>query len=122
MRRNRTAKTTNATVPRIAIRNASCGVRRYGSSTRGSPGRKRILGKELNLGVLDSRLRPEEPPADEVDRPGHEQVQPDPLEERVEQDRPRGRRLAEDVTEQKLADPVEERRDGDREVGRVRAV
>ena len=47
-RRNSTAKIVSARKPSTATRSASCGVSRYGSSTRGSPGRKR----ERSLAVM----------------------------------------------------------------------
>src|SRR5215831_15390220 len=77
-----TANTASARKPSTATRRASCGVRRYGSSTRGSRGRKRRLRgsscplpKETHLvravGDLDRR---EQPAYEAVDGPGQEQV------------------------------------------------
>src|SRR5271170_124477 len=71
-RRKSTAKMASATKPRIATRSASCGVSRYGSSTRGSDGRKRRdsrSAKEAHL--VDTVVhvgRREEAPHERIDR------------------------------------------------------
>src|SRR4029450_6906537 len=87
-RKNSTPKTASATAPRIPIRRASCGVKRYGLSTRGSGGRKRseplrrrrgpLLAKEAHLRRGLGRRRKREQAAREgVDRQRQQQVQPD---------------------------------------------
>src|SRR4029077_1191983 len=68
-RKKRTAKTASARNARIATRNASCGVSRYASPTRGSPGRKRpgraALAKETHLADTVAKLERREDPADQ---------------------------------------------------------
>src|SRR5215216_6680433 len=84
-RRKSTAKTPSRITPRIASRNATCGVSRYGSATRGSGGRKRLdgergspvpaLAKESHRGEPLEPVRAAEEPADErVDRQREQQI------------------------------------------------
>src|SRR5438445_399779 len=112
----------------MATRSAILGVSRYGSSTRGSGGRKRpprapVLAKEAHL---PDALRPgrgrKQAPDECVDRPGQDQVERDPLEQGVDQNRARRRRLAEDEVQGEGAERVKEGDQGYRDERRVRAV
>src|ERR1044071_500737 len=98
-RKKRTPNASSATAARIPIRSASCGVKRYGDSTRGSGGRKRperlrparapVRAKGSHpvhscLGCADG----EQPPHERVHRQGQQQVEEHLGGERVEQHRP----------------------------------
>ena len=90
-RRKRMAKMPSATAPRIARRSASFGVRRYGSTTRGSGGRNAgeplpRLAKEPHLlrGPLGAA---EHAPHERVDREREDQVQQHAGDERADEDR-----------------------------------
>jgi hypothetical protein len=113
-RRKRTAKTASAIVARIATRNAIFGVKRYGSSTRGSRGRKRPALVAVGLAHDEAR--------EAVDGPGQDQVEGDPLEERRPEHHSRRGGLAEDEVEGERADRVEEGDHADRDEGGMRAV
>src|SRR5207247_10926613 len=121
-RKKSAPKTASATAPTIAIRNASCGVRRYGSSTRGSGGRNLLLparcpalAKEAHLADPTGGLtRREEPPAEAVDRQRQEDVEHDLLRQRVDEHEPRWRRLPEQVVEDERPDRRQRRDHGDR--------
>src|SRR6478609_7431629 len=120
-RKKRTPNASSATAPRIPILSASCGMKRYGLSTRGSGGRKRseperwprepLLAKEpyLRRG-LDRPGQSEEPPRERVDR------------QRLEQHRPGRDLVAEQVVQDQRAELDEDRRDRDRHVRRVATV
>src|SRR5207237_972771 len=73
------------------------------------------LAKEADLAEVGPRRRPEEPPADRVDRRGQEEVEDDPGHERVEEDEPRRDVVAEHEVEHELPDGDQHR--DDREVG-----
>src|SRR5581483_1710822 len=117
-RRKSTANTLSVRKARIATRNASCGVRRYGSETRGSPGRNRPLprsAKETHLAhAVAELLRREQAARERIN--GQRQQQ-------VEQQRARhaadgsagGSGLAEHELQRQLAEHVEHRHDGDGE-------
>src|SRR6266536_235397 len=125
-RRKRTANTTIASIPSTPIRSASRGVKRYGSATLGSGGRKRErtrLAKELHLTRPLAPLRPAQDASDErVDGPRQEDVQDHRRREAVEQDEPRRRRLPEHEVEHQPADLVQRGDHRDGEQRRVRAV
>src|SRR5437867_992709 len=95
-----------------------------GGRKRGSRARWPVLAKEVYLlGLLAAPLGRAERAADErVDGPGQDQVESDSLEQRVEQDDPRGSRLAEHVVERERAEGVEEGGDADGEERGVGAV
>src|SRR5436190_8114921 len=124
-----TANTVSARKPSTATRRASCGVRRYGSSTRGSRGRKRrlrgsscLLPKETHLvravGDLDRR---EQPAHEAVDGPGQEQVPEDDGRQRYD-DLVCRYGAAEEEAEREGAEGVEDGHDQDRQVRGVEAV
>src|SRR5215210_709018 len=131
-RKKSTPKAASATAPRIPIRSASCGVKRYGPSTRGSGGRKRsgpvgrlplLLAKEPDLRrALRSRREREQPPRDRVHGEGEKQVQRDLRRERFEQHAPGRDRVAEQVVQEQRPDLYEDGRHGDRDEGRMAAV
>src|SRR4029450_4824474 len=110
-RRKRTAKTPSAIAARIATRNAIFGVKRYGSSTRGSRGRKRPARGAV--GLLANRVDPldalaavglaDDEAREAVDGPGQDQVEDDPLEERRPEHRSRRGGLTEDGGEDRGA-------------------
>src|SRR5215212_3700360 len=117
-RKNRIPKTASVIAPRMPILSASCGVRRYGSSTRGSRGRKRPAGVLANDRHLHAARRGitrvrEQPPDDRVDRHCQEQVEGQRGRHRVDQRRPGLDRLSEEEVESELADGEEERDHGD---------
>src|SRR6478672_5343951 len=96
-RRKSTAKMTSAIAARIATRSAIRGVKRYGSSTRGSRGRKRsarfpVLANDVDpLDTLAPRRLAAQDEADErVDGPDQQHVQRDRLEEGAPEDGARG--------------------------------
>src|ERR1044072_6927437 len=124
-RKKSTPKTARATAPRIPMRRASCGVNRYGLSTRGSGGRNRfepvrgtrVLAKEPHLrGALRLRREREQAPRERVHREGQQQVQRDLCRQRVDQHALRGDGVAEHVVEDQCAELDEHRLDGDRDV------
>src|SRR5215210_3111797 len=123
-RRNRIAKTASASAPRIANRNASLGVSRYGSTTLGSGGRKR----DERRSAKEPDLRPwplgaAEEPADEcVDRDREQQVEQDRRHERRAQHGRRVDGIAEHDAQRERPERVDDRHHGDREQRRVRAV
>src|SRR3954466_15470420 len=90
-RRKSTPKTTSAIAARIATRSAIRGVKRYGSSTRGSRGRKRavrlpvVLANGVDpLDTLSPRRLTAQDEADErVDGPDEKHVQRNRLKERA---------------------------------------
>src|SRR5438874_7953606 len=115
----------------MATRSAIFGVRRYGSSTRGSGGRKRgsrarwpVLAKEVHLRdrLAPALGRAERTAHERVDRPGQDQIERDALEERVEQDDAGRCRLAEHEVEREGAERVEEGDDAHGEERSMRAV
>src|SRR4029450_2777371 len=126
-RKKRTAKAASVRKPRIPIRKTSCGVSRYGASTRGSRGRKRP--GRIGTGRLANELDLRRP------RGGREQA-PDQCEDRqrqqeVERDRPGqlldqddlGRSgLPEEEVHDERPDRVEHGHDRDGQERRVRAV
>src|ERR671931_63167 len=123
-RRKSTVKTTTASVPRIARRSASRGVRRYGSSTRGSLGRNRSasgrLGKKPNLRHRGARPRlSHHAPHERVDRNGESQVEDHRRHERDQQHLASGGRLPEHEVEDQRAELVEHRDHRDRKQRRV---
>src|SRR5262249_33248992 len=128
-RRKSTANTASARNPSTATRSASCGVRRYGSSTRGSRGRKRRLrgssgplAKETHLVRAVANLDRREQPAHEaVDRPGQEEV-PEELRRQRRDDVVGRHGAAEEEPEGKAAEGVEHRHHEDGQIGRVEAV
>src|SRR5688572_27866351 len=84
-RKKTTAKTTIASTPNTASLSAICGVKRYGSSTRGSGGRKLGTPGPRSRMVLDTGrhtlpadagdLRREDPRAEPVERIGEQHVE-----------------------------------------------
>src|SRR3954462_10834001 len=119
-RKKSTPKASRATAPRIPIRSASCGVKRYGLSTRGSGGRKRSepvrrlrvpeLAKQPHLRRRLDRSRKPEPPARErVDRQRQQQVQQHLGRQRVQQRRLRRDVVAEQVVQDEGAELDEDR-------------
>src|SRR5436305_6645965 len=103
-RRSSTVKTTTTSPPMIPSRSARRGVRRYGSSTRGSAGRNRSvserLAKQANLLHGGARLRLPQQTADErVDRDGEHEVDDHRRDERDQQHFAAWCRLAEDEVE-----------------------
>src|SRR5205823_14185372 len=117
---NRIPKTAIATAPRIAIRNANCGVSRNGSATRGSRGRKvrgspapvrartPVLAKQPHL--LEAACgRAEEAAAERVDRQRKDQVEEELERQRVDEHALRRGGVAEHVVEDERADRVEDR-------------
>ena len=127
-RRKSTAKTASATKPIIATRKASCGVRRYGSSTRGSR-RQEPLGLAI---AASQGAAPRAPgrgartagtgggsgrrPAASARRLSEQR------DRQLARDDPRRGRLAEHEAQQDLPVGVEDRDDRDRQVRRVEAV
>src|SRR3954469_1062129 len=119
-RKKSTPKASSATAPRIPIRSASCGVKRYGLSTRGSGGRKRSepvrrlrvpeLAKQPHLcRRLDRPREPERPARERVDRQRQQQVQQHLGRQRVEQRRLRRDVVAEQVVQHQRAKLDEDR-------------
>src|SRR3954465_13563907 len=90
-RRKSTANTASAIAAMIITRAAMRGVKRYGSSTRGSGGRKRALAVLPTLAndrdpldpVAARRLLAQDEPDEGVGPPDEERVQRDRLEERA---------------------------------------
>src|SRR5215210_457113 len=131
-RRKSTAKTASASAPSTPTRIASCGVKRYGSATRGSGGRNRCEGERRsgNELAIEAHLRdavgrrdaPEHGPAEREDRRRDEQVQRDAGQERLEERAPRRHLLAEQEVEPEPGIRDEDRDDHDGEQRRVRAV
>src|SRR5712691_128061 len=123
-RRKSTANTATASIPRIPIRTASFGVRRYGSSTRGSGGRKRRdrtrLAKQAYLSG-NPFARMQQSPGQRVDGNRQDQIQDDRRCQPAE-DATRRRRLAQDETEHDRGSLIQEGDDSDRQHGGVRPV
>src|SRR6478752_30685 len=128
-----TPNASSATAPSIPILSASCGVKRYGLSTRGSGGRKRseperrprvpVLAKEAHLRrCLDRARHRQQPPRERVHRERQEQVQAHLRRQRLEQHGLRRDGVAEQVVQDQRAELDEDRRDGDRDIRRVPAV
>src|SRR6266566_6224062 len=123
-RRNSTAKMVSARKPSTATRSASCGVSRYGSSTRGSPGRKRLRfsAKQAHLvGAVGQLGRREQAPHEPVERPGEEQV-PEHLRRQGRDHLVGGHGIAEDEARHERSERVEHRDDEHREGGGVETV
>src|SRR5689334_18271518 len=125
-RRKRTEKTTSAIAARIATRSAIRGVNRYGSSIRGSGGRKRpppVVGLLANgvdpLDAVAALERAQQDAGEAVEGPGQDQVEQDALEERRPEHGARGRGLAEHEVEGERAERVQERDHRDGDEGRV---
>src|SRR6185295_9723759 len=125
-RRKKSAqKIVTATTPRIAIRIAACGVTLYGSSTRGSGGRKPrgrfVLGLDNrdHLPALTRRDR-EDPATEPVERIGEQKVQREGREEHPDEDLRRRDRLPEHEVEHRRPEADSDCPDGDRDEGRVR--
>src|SRR5262245_49886517 len=126
----RTKRTPNAARtrnPRIPSRKRSCGVTRYGASTRGSRGRKRPgrigtgrLANELHLGRAPGRL--EHPLAEGANREGEEEVERDCRRQLVDEDHLRRGGLAKEEVHDERAERVEHGHDCDRDHRRMRAV
>src|SRR3954454_1851228 len=132
-RRKRSAKIVSITAPRTPARSIVCGVRRYGSSTRGSG----AISRDRCAGGLEGprRLAKETHLRGALERPAAAQRAPAEAEhgERqrdVHEDEPRQvdehelpvRRLLQENLEGEGRDRDDHRRDGDGEVRRVRAV
>src|SRR5262245_9476169 len=109
------------------MRKTSCGVSRYGASTRGSRGRKRPgrIGVGRLANELDRRpwrRRGEEAPHEREDRQREREVERDRPGQLLDQHDAGRSRLAEQEVHHEGADGVEHRHDGDREERRMRAV
>src|SRR5918999_5732118 len=78
-RKKRAQKIVTASTPSTAMRIAICGVTRYGSSTRGSGGRKpgrRVAGLDSGPHLTaNARRDGEDPPSERVERIAEEHVQ-----------------------------------------------
>src|SRR4051812_26698288 len=114
------AKSASARKPRTATRRASCGVSRYGSETRGSPGRKRRLGvprsaKETHLPDAVAELeRREQPPDQRIHRQRQDEVQEQCTRHAV-RDQSGGGRVVEHELQEELPEEGERPDDGDGE-------
>src|SRR5579862_63534 len=124
-RRKSTAKIASATAPRTPTRSASCGVRRYGSSTRGSGGRNRRGGELAKqpylVDAVGQLVRWEEPAHERVDRQREDQVQQQVRRQGREEHARRGR-VAEHEAQRERAERIQDRDDTDGEDRRMETV
>src|SRR5918996_4775872 len=125
------AKTASASAPSMPTRRTSCGVRRYGSVTRGSGGRNRPdgerrspkLAKDAHLpGARNDVERRQHGAAQREDRRREDQVEAHAGDGGVEQRPPRRDLLADEEVEHEAEHEHERRHDDDRDDGRVGAV
>src|SRR5918994_3538722 len=105
-RKNREQKIVTASTPRMAIRIAICGVTRYGSSTRGSGGRKPgrpVAGLDSRAHLsAHTRRDGEDPPAERVERIAEEHVQRERRQQHRDEEVRGGQRGAEHEMENSL--------------------
>src|SRR5262245_19786759 len=125
-RRKKSAqKMVTATTPRIAIRIAACGVTRYGSSTRGSGGRKPrgrlLLGLDNRdyLTALTRRDR-EDPATEPIEGIREQKVQRERWKKHPREELRRRDRLSEHEVEDRRAEADADRPDRHRDERRVR--
>src|SRR3954453_3005287 len=123
-RRNRTANTASATIPSRPTRRARRGVRRYGSATCGSGGRKRReltrLAKEPHL-ARGPVARPQEPPSESVDRDRQDQIQ-EHGREQAREDQTARSILSQHETQNERSDLIQNRDHRYRHHGRLSSI
>src|SRR5262245_34725947 len=126
-RKKSTANAASVRKPRIPMRKTSCGVSRYGASTRGSRGRKRPgrIGVARLANELDFRWprgRREQAPDEREHRQRQEQIERDRPRQLLDEDDLRRSRFSEQEVHDERSDRVERGHHGDGQERRMRAV